>query len=211
MIDITIEENGKYILIILDDMEWYFGIRQEHARILQDKVNNYLTYIAGGQAEEARPGLRPVIRILAQYPYSNCCISFLERIRAFIKRKDDICDIEWTHPRDEGPFEDGFSDDYVDRAKPEKSRDQKERCVLAMAVYLYIRENHSTGCQVKWEDWLDSHSETVTVKPGETIDTEGFSSDPLVVSDSMEALSVGQATVLSGDTVYFITADEKKN
>ena len=113
VIDITLIENGKYILIILDDMEWSFASRQEHGRILQNKINDYLDYIAGGQAEEAQPGLRPVIRILAQYSYSRYCISFLERVRAFIKQKDDICDIEWTHSPEDGPFEDGFSDDFV--------------------------------------------------------------------------------------------------
>ena len=71
VIDITLEENKNYILIILDDMPWEFGTRQNHARILQDKINDYLSYIANGQAEQAKPGFRPVIRILAQHSYSR--------------------------------------------------------------------------------------------------------------------------------------------
>ena len=113
IIDITLEEDGRYVLVILDDMKWEPATRQEHGRILQDKINDYLDYIASGQAEEAKPGLRPVIRIIAQYSYSKYCIDFLERVRAFIKGKDDICDIEWTHSSEDGPFEDGFSDDFV--------------------------------------------------------------------------------------------------
>lgn len=113
VIDITLVEDGKYILVILDDMEWEFGTRQDHGHMLQAKINDYLSYIAGGQAEEAKPGLRPVIRILAQYSYSRYCLDFLERVRDFVKNKDDICDIEWTHSDNDGPFEDGFSDDYV--------------------------------------------------------------------------------------------------
>ena len=113
VIDITLVEENKYVLVILDDMEWEFGTRQEHGFMLQDKINDYLQYIGSGQAEQAKPGLRPVIRILAQYSYSNYCIRFLERVRAFIKSKDDICDIEWTHSEKDGPFEDGFSDDFV--------------------------------------------------------------------------------------------------
>ena len=101
VIDITLEEDGKYVLVILDDMKWEPATRQA-------KINDYLDYIASGQAEEAKPGLRPVIRIIAQYSYSKFCIDFLERVRAFIKGKDDICDIEWTHSS-----EDGFSDDFV--------------------------------------------------------------------------------------------------
>ena len=99
------------------------------------------------------------------------------------------------------------SGNLVDRAKPEKSHAQKERCVLARAVYLYIRENRETGYTVTWSDWLGAHAETVTVKVGDVLGGEGFSSDPLVVSDAMEALAAGQATVLSGDTVYFITVE----
>ena len=113
VIDITLVEEGRFVLIILDDMEWKFSNRQEHGRILQDKINDYLNYIASGQAAEARPGLRPVIRVLAQHSYSRYCIDFLERVKAFVKNKDDICDIEWTHDPDCGPYEDGFSDDYV--------------------------------------------------------------------------------------------------
>ena len=113
VIDITLEEDGRYVLVILDDMKWEPATRQEHGRILQNKINDYLDYIASGQAEEAKPGLRPVIRIIAQYSYSKYCIGFLERVRAFIKGKDDICDIEWTHSSEDGPFEDGFSDDFV--------------------------------------------------------------------------------------------------
>lgn len=113
VIDITLVEDDKYVLVILDDMEWEFGTRQDHGYMLQNKINDYLSYICSGQAEEAKPGLRPVIRILAQYSYSRYCLDFLERVREFIKNKDDICDIEWTHSDNDGPFDDGFSDDYV--------------------------------------------------------------------------------------------------
>ena len=99
------------------------------------------------------------------------------------------------------------SGNLVDRAKPEKSPAQKERCVLARAIYLYIRENRETGYAVKWSDWLEAHSRTVSMKVGETLDGEGFSSDPLVVSDSLQAAAKGQATVLVGDIVYFITVE----
>ncbi|MBR4914158.1 MAG: hypothetical protein IKZ42_02645 [Clostridiales bacterium] len=113
VIDIILVDDGKYVLVILDDMKWEPATRQQHGHILQDKINDYLDYIASGQAEEAKPGLRPVIRIIAQYSYSQFCIDFLERVRAFIKAKDDICDIEWTHSSEDGPFDDGFSDDFV--------------------------------------------------------------------------------------------------
>ena len=99
------------------------------------------------------------------------------------------------------------SGNLVDRAKPEKSHAQKERCVLARAVYLYIQENKDSGYEMKWSEWLEGHSREVIMHVGETMEGEGFSSDPLVVSDSLEALSDGQATVLVGDVLYFITVE----
>lgn len=113
VIDITMVEDDKFILIIIDDIEWTAATRQQHARMLQDKLNDYLGYVASGQANEAQPGLRPVIRVISQYSYSRYCIDFLERVKAFVKNKDDICDLEWTHAEGDGPFEDGFSDEPV--------------------------------------------------------------------------------------------------
>ena len=99
------------------------------------------------------------------------------------------------------------SGNLVDRAAPEKSHSQKERCVLARAIYLYIQENKGSGYAVKWSDWLEEHSRTETMKVGDKLEGEGFSSDELVVSDAGEAVSAGLATVLVGDTVYFITVE----
>ena len=97
------------------------------------------------------------------------------------------------------------SGNLADRAKPEKTHAQKERCVLARAVYLYIRENRETGYAMSWSSWLDAHSSMLTMKVGEKLEGRGFSSDPLVVSDSLEAAAPGQATVLVGDSVCLIT------
>lgn len=113
VIDIALVEDNKYVLIIIDNLEWNYATRQKHATILQDKINDYLDYIASGQAEKAKSGLRPVIRIIAQYSYSKYCIDFLERVKAFIKNKDNICEIEWIHNSEEEQFDDGFSDDYI--------------------------------------------------------------------------------------------------
>jgi hypothetical protein len=97
------------------------------------------------------------------------------------------------------------SGNLLDRAKPEKSHAQKERCILARAIYLYIRENHDSGYAIKWSDWLDTHSRRVTMMPGDWLEGECFSSDPLVVNDSLEAIGKGEATVLTEDELLFIT------
>ena len=99
------------------------------------------------------------------------------------------------------------SGNLVDRAKPEKSHVQKERCVLARAMYLYIQENEPSGFETKWSEWLEAHSQTVTMKVGDVMEGDGFSSDQLIVTDSLEAIAQGQATVLSGDTVLNITVE----
>lgn len=114
VLDLTCVEDNKFILIIIDDMEWNFGIRQYHCKLLQDKINDYIGFILSGQAEEMRPGLRCVIRILAQYSFSQYCIDYLNRVRDYISSKDNFCDIEWVHDDKDGSvFNDGFSDDFV--------------------------------------------------------------------------------------------------
>lgn len=97
------------------------------------------------------------------------------------------------------------SGSLVNRAAPEKSHVQKERCVLARAIWLYIQENHKTGYAIKWSEWLESHSRTVSMQIGDKLEGKGFSSDPLIVTDSLEAAAAGTATVLSGSTVLYIT------
>ena len=99
------------------------------------------------------------------------------------------------------------SGNLLDRAKPEKSHTQKERCVLARAIYLYIQENHISGYALKWSEWFEAHSRTVTMKLGDRLESECFSSDPLVVSDLLEAVGKGSATVLVEDEVLFITVE----
>ena len=99
------------------------------------------------------------------------------------------------------------SGNLLERARPEKSPAQKERCVLARAVYLYIRENRESGWALPWSEWLDAHSRSVTMKTGGRLEGECFSSDPLVVSDAGEALAPGCATVLSGDSILFLTVE----
>ncbi len=99
------------------------------------------------------------------------------------------------------------SGNLVERSAPEKSHAQKERCVLARAVYRYIRANAGIGYEVKWSDWLEAHSHTITMKAGQSFEGEGFSSDQLVVNDSLEALAPGRATVLIGSDVFNITVE----
>ena len=101
------------------------------------------------------------------------------------------------------------SGNLLERSAPQKSHVQKERCVLVRAMYQYINENRDSGYDVKWSAWLKKHSHELILRVGECLNGEGFSSDPLVVSDSLAAMAYGQATVLVGEDVYFITVTDK--
>lgn len=45
VIDYAFVEDNKYVLLIIDTLEWNFSERYTHARALQDKINDYLDYI----------------------------------------------------------------------------------------------------------------------------------------------------------------------
>lgn len=124
-------------------------------------------------------------------------------IYEMMRRTDEPVEAILRHQAETG------SGNLLDRAAPEKSHVQKERCVLARAIYQYISANRASGYAVKWSDWLSAHSRTMALRVGERLDGEGFSSDQMVVSDALEAVSAGQATVLVGDAVWFVTVKDR--
>lgn len=113
VIDFTMVENDRHVLIITDDLPWNYAVRQSHAQAMQEKISDYLGYVISGQAEEAHPGCRCVIRVVAQYPYSQYGLNFLKKIQAYLKKNNVSCDLEWTHPDEDKEWDDGFSDDFV--------------------------------------------------------------------------------------------------
>lgn len=119
VVDLVSLEDGALNLIITDNLLWGFAERARHARILQDKLNDYLNFIGSGQLEELYDKSkydRIVIKIIAEHPYSRYGIDFLERAKTFIGKSGLDCDLEWTHIFKDGAeneFDDGFCDDYV--------------------------------------------------------------------------------------------------
>lgn len=89
----------------------------------------------------------------------------------------------------------------------ERKRATQQRIIMVRAMYAYLRENRETNYAVTWSDWLAAHSRTEKLQVGQHLEGEGMSSDPLVVSDTLEALAPGQVVVLAGDTVLFITVE----
>lgn len=169
VLDITYIEDNKYILEIIDYLEWNFATRREHGQILQNKINDYLDYIASGEASRAKPGLRVVIRIVSKYSYSKYCIEFLERVKKFIKEKDDICDIEWTHSKNDGPFNDGFSDDYVfdkDKIYPRIKKNWAKNPKEEVSLMAFSNDYNYPDNLVLFKFW-DSYIETFVVDLGD--------------------------------------------
>ncbi len=100
------------------------------------------------------------------------------------------------------------SGNLVDRAKPEKSYEQKNRCVFAREIYNYISENREADFEVRWSDWFEDHSYDLTIEKGADLPIEeAFSSDQLIVDDSFKAVSEGEAVVLVGDDIYFVKVE----
>ncbi len=88
-----------------------------------------------------------------------------------------------------------------------RKRVNQQRGVMARAIYRYIRENSASNYAVTWSDWLAAHSRSVTLQVGQSLQGEGYSSDPLVVSDALEALHAGEVLVLTDETVLFINVE----
>ena len=100
------------------------------------------------------------------------------------------------------------SGNLVDRAEPEKSYEQKNRCVLAREVFNYITENRGSDFKQKWSEWFRDHSYELTIEKGADLPIEGaFSSDQLIVDDSFKAVGEGEAVVLVDDDVYFVKVE----
>lgn len=118
--NMVLEKDGTLALCIVDHLPWDYCVREQHARILQDKINDYLQFIDSGEIaayHKAEEYNRIAIRIIAKYSYSQYCLDFFERVQNWVKENGGFCELTWTHlsPQDgeETEFQDGFSDDYV--------------------------------------------------------------------------------------------------
>lgn len=120
VIDEMAVEDKKLVLIIADPMQWDYCLRESHARVLQDKISDYLQFIDSGQIKEHLKDEEYnsiVIRVVAKCSYSNYALDFLERFQKWIQQNGALCELEWTHLQKDGEeetdYQDGFSDDYI--------------------------------------------------------------------------------------------------
>ena len=121
VIDLITLENRNLVMIILDTLPWTFQTRAAHRNALVAKVNDYLGYVYGGQVYEQRNKSdfdRIIIRVTAQYAFSQYALDLLEAVKAKCAAIDGEppCMIEWNHGEENDSsqaFDDGFSDDFV--------------------------------------------------------------------------------------------------
>ena len=79
-IDIIGENNGTcYLWIVQSQL-----LEEETLFLLQDKINNYLTFILDGQLAEVFPkqiDMPKIVRVVYQHDLTEIVIDFLEQIR----------------------------------------------------------------------------------------------------------------------------------
>lgn len=121
MIDSVVSDAGKKYLEmqIIDDLEWNFAFREQHAVTLQNKINAYLDAFEGEWGKQYE-GYSLTIFVALRFSISQYGIDFLNRVKDKLK---EVCVIAWGHSSEyfetdwklpEGyAYNDGFSDDYV--------------------------------------------------------------------------------------------------
>ena len=92
------------------------------------------------------------------------------------------------------------SGNLVTPSAPEKTHAQKSRYVMVRAFHRYLTEER----EGTWSEWLLAHSETVTMRVGERLNTPCVTSDALVVDENGTALAAGMATVLTDGKLLVI-------
>lgn len=84
------------ILSIFDHLVWEGESDDVHLLMLQNKINDYLRFIEGGEVNE---NFKPedydkiIIRVIAKYPFSSDCIEFLNMSKQIIN--DAGFGLEW--------------------------------------------------------------------------------------------------------------------
>jgi len=90
------KDEKKLILSVCDHLAWGDEADDVHLLMLQNKINDYLRYIEGGEVNER---FKPedydkvIIRIIAKYPFSSWCVEFLNKAKQVIN--DAGFGLEW--------------------------------------------------------------------------------------------------------------------
>lgn len=91
------ESNNELILLITDHLEWYDELA--HLNILQNKINNYLSFIENKQYKEIYPKYEIrgyLLKISFQYDLPQKGIDFLSYVADQIKKLNIKIEAEVT-------------------------------------------------------------------------------------------------------------------
>ena len=97
VIDFGHEDDDKVTICISDHIPWDAGILRAHLEILQDKVNDYLDFIASGQIYEdfGGKGKTPNIKIIFCHKPTGEVEFFLDKIKNTVI--DNKYTFEWIY------------------------------------------------------------------------------------------------------------------
>src|SRR5262245_4401706 len=99
---VSIDENENVMLTITDHLEW--DQENEHLLLLQDKINDYLSAIEGGDLFKKFPeakGRNIVIRIASKYEPNEDGEIFLERVKILLMAAGYGFHLDQSHIADE--------------------------------------------------------------------------------------------------------------
>lgn len=95
VIDFGHEDDDKVTICISDHIPWNDDLLKAHLEVLQDKINDYLDFIASGQIYEdfGGEGKTPNIKVIFCYKPTNEVVLYLEKIKNIIN--NDGYKFEW--------------------------------------------------------------------------------------------------------------------
>ncbi|MFV0268491.1 MAG: DUF6572 domain-containing protein [Draconibacterium sp.] len=79
------KESGMIIVTLIDEMKW--DNENNHLTLLQEKINNYLSFIESGEMQTEYPNSinkKVSINVVMQYEPSNNGFEFLEKVKEII-------------------------------------------------------------------------------------------------------------------------------
>jgi len=79
------KESGAIIVTIIDEMNW--DNENNHLMLLQEKINNYLSFVESGEIQTSYPSSvnkKVDIKVVMQYEPSKNGITFLDKVKEIV-------------------------------------------------------------------------------------------------------------------------------
>ena len=79
------KESGEIIVTLIDEMNW--DNENNHLMLLQEKINNYLSFVESGEIQISYPSSvdkKVDINVIMQYEPSEKGITFLDKVKEIV-------------------------------------------------------------------------------------------------------------------------------